>query len=170
MIWPQVKAALNKAAAEYKTYADRKRATHKPFQVGDQVYLSTKYIRLKTPCKKLGPQYLCPFRIRKVINPVTVVLQLPPYLRKIHPIFHSSLLKPIERPTNTKPPGPVKDDHYKIDGILDSRVRHGGLQYLVKWKGYPLAEASWVAATDLNATKLLKRYHETNPQKPGSIT
>jgi hypothetical protein len=30
-----------------------------------------------------------------------------------------------------------KSTTYKIDKILDRRVRRGSLEYLVKWKGYP---------------------------------
>lgn len=46
-LWLKVKDALHKAAEEYKQYADRKRVGHKPFRGGDQVYVSTKYIKLK---------------------------------------------------------------------------------------------------------------------------
>lgn len=34
--------------------------------------------------------------ITKVINPVMVALKLPPLLGKIHPVFHSNLLKSVE--------------------------------------------------------------------------
>lgn len=95
-IWPQVKLALQKAADEYKQQADKKRADPKPFQVGDRVYLSTKYLKLRTPSRKLGPKYVGPFTVTKVINPVPVALKLPPLLGKVHPVFHSILLKPVE--------------------------------------------------------------------------
>lgn len=124
-VWLQVKAALRKAAEEYKVQADKKRVDHKPFQVGDQVYLSTKYLKLRLPCRKLGPKYLGPFTITRVINPITVALKLPPLLGKIHPVFHSSLLKPIaaERSRDPlNPPGPVHTDYYEMDRILDFRM------------------------------------------------
>lgn len=54
-VWPSVKRALQKVADEYKAYANKKRADPKPFQMGDQVYLSTKYLKLWLPSRKLGP-------------------------------------------------------------------------------------------------------------------
>lgn len=102
--------------------------------MGDQVYLSSKYLKLKVPCKKLGLKYLGPFPIVWVINPVTVELKLPLLLGKVHPVLHSSLLKPVED-SNTwllpQPPGPVVGDWYKIDRVLYSCLHRGKLQYLV---------------------------------------
>lgn len=81
---------------EYKRQAGKKGADHIPFQVGDWVYLSTKFIKLRAPSQKLGPKYLRSFPITKVIKPVTVVLKLPPLLGEVHSAFHSSLLKPVD--------------------------------------------------------------------------
>lgn len=167
-LWPKVKEALQKASKEYKLYADRKRMDHKPFQVGDQVYVSTKYIKLKIPSRKLDPKYLGPFTITKVINPVTVELKLPPLLGKVHPVFHSSLLKPVDSVRDPlEHPGPLVGDQYEIVDILDSKLSRGRLKYLVQWKGYPLEEASWVPVENLKVNRLWKLYHRKYPHKPG---
>lgn len=167
-LWPQIKDSLAKATEKYKQYADRKQADHKQLRVGDLVYLSTKYIKLHIPSHKLGPQYLRPFLILKMINPMTLVLKLPPLLGKIHPVFHISLLKPVTNPPKpTSQTGPVKGNQYEVEGILDSRCRRGKLQYLVKWKGYPFEDASWVGVTDLHADRLVKQFHSRHPNKPG---
>lgn len=169
-VWPRVKSALNKAAMQYKHDADKRRAAPPLFQVGDRVYLSTKYIKSKTPSRKLGPQYLGPFTISRVINPVTVALKLPPYMGKIHPVFHCSLLKPVAANVTSQPcPGPIYADQYEVEGILDSQWRKGTLTYLVKWKGYPLSEASWVRVMDICAPRLLNKYHHAYPHKPGPM-
>ncbi|KAK9395591.1 hypothetical protein NXF25_018952 [Crotalus adamanteus] len=113
-VWGIVKKALTKARENTKEQADKKRRPTKPFTVGQLVYLSTKYTRLRIPCKKLGPKYIGPFKIAQVINPVTVRLQLPRFLGKIHPVFHSSLLKPVSDYRVTDPPGPVTPGHYEV--------------------------------------------------------
>lgn len=166
-VWPHVKQSLQKATDEYKQQADKRRGEFQPFQVGDRVYLSTKYVKLRLLCKKLGPKYLGPFTITKVINPVTVMLKLPPLLGKIHPVFHCSLLKLAGNPEAVEPPGPMNGDHYEIDEILDSKMARGKVKYLVRWKGYPYEEASWVYPHSINALRLLRRFHKQYPHKPG---
>ena len=42
----------------------------------------------------------------------------------------------------------TKQTTYKIDKILDKRVRRGILEYLVRWRGYGEDFDSWVPATD----------------------
>ncbi|KAG8138857.1 hypothetical protein E2320_001646 [Naja naja] len=54
-------------------------------------------------------------------------------------------------------PGPVRDDHYEIDEILNSHYRHGVLQYLVRWAGYLIADASWLPHTDISASRLYRQ-------------
>ena len=44
--------------------------------------------------------------------------------------------------------------------------RHGPskqLQYLVKWVGYPESEVSWEPAENLQAPRLVHRFHKDNP-------
>lgn len=166
--WPHVKKALEQASVEYKRHADKRRVQGPPLRVGDKVYLATKYLRLQLPSKKLGPKYIGPFPIRKVINPVTVELELPPRLGKVHPVFHASLLKPaigIREPHTW--PGPVAGEQYEIRDIMDSRYSKGTLKYLVRWRGYPDSEASWVRCNDVLAPRLIRRFHKTYPHKPG---
>lgn len=136
-------------AEAYKVQADRKSRSQAPIKVGEQVYDSLKYLRLKVPSKKLAPKFLGPFPIARVINPITVELKLPLLLEKTHPVFHSSLLCPVKTatiwgaPKHSPPPVQVGGElHYEMEWILDSS-RHKG-RNLVLWKGYPLSEASWV--------------------------
>lgn len=123
-----VKTALTKAAGAYKAQADKKRAPHKLFWVGDMVYLSTKYLCLKMPYKKLHPEFIVPFPIVRVINPVTMELNLLHLLGRVHPVFHGSLLRPVEGSSLqpiTRLLDPVIGDQYKIDKVLDSQLHRG---------------------------------------------
>jgi hypothetical protein len=36
---------------------------------------------------------------------------------------------------------------YKVKKLLNSRMHHGKLQFLVKWKGYPNKENTWEPET-----------------------
>lgn len=50
---------------------------------------SSKYIPLRTESKKPCPNYIGPFQIESLMNPITVCLKLP---RKVHNVFNVSLL------------------------------------------------------------------------------
>lgn len=127
------------------------------------------------PCRKLGPKYIGPFPIVRVINPVTVQICLPWLLGKIHLVFHCSLLHLTQAaqirgpPAKSPPPIMVGDQHFKVKEILDTRWHRGWLQYLVLWKAYPLSEASWVPSHDVRVPWLVARFHWQHPVKPGGL-
>ncbi|XP_015683623.1 tyrosine-protein kinase Srms-like [Protobothrops mucrosquamatus] len=58
------------------------------------------------------------------------------FLGRVHPVFHSSLLKPVAHDRSEEAPGLVTPDHYEVQEILDSRERKSGVDYLVLWKGW----------------------------------
>lgn len=47
------------------------------------MYLSTKHLKSSQPSKKSGPQFAGPSPITKVINPVSIQLQLPKNMRRV---------------------------------------------------------------------------------------
>src|SRR4051795_730229 len=76
--------------------------------------------------------------------------------QKIHPVFHVSQLKPYDNDNEeTGIPHIMQDEsppdatvingnlEYEVERILDKRIRYNKLQYLVKWKGYNLKDATW---------------------------
>ncbi|XP_048036222.1 NACHT, LRR and PYD domains-containing protein 3-like, partial [Megalobrama amblycephala] len=157
--------------------ADLRRSEAPAYQPGQKVWLSTRDIRMRLPCRKLSPRFIGPFTILEQFNPVTYKLQLPPEYR-IHPTFHVSLLKPhhpsVPLPTEpavteAEPPLPlILEDGaaYEVRDILDSR-RHGGqLEYLVDWEGYGPEERSWVPRKDILDPNLLDTFHSTHPNRP----
>uniref|UniRef100_A0A2D4J920 Chromo domain-containing protein n=1 Tax=Micrurus lemniscatus lemniscatus TaxID=129467 RepID=A0A2D4J920_MICLE len=118
-----------------------------------------------------------PFLIVKVINPVTVQLRLPCLLGKVHPAFHSSLLKPaVILPTKAGGPEAPKpivvqgETHYEVKKGIDSHLHWGNLQYLVHWKGYCLSEATGVKRWDVKADRLIKHFHDIPSKKPHTAT
>jgi len=89
---------------------------------------------------------------------------LPKNLR-IHPVIHVSELEPYYEDhfgRNQKPPPIIinNEEEYEVEEILDKRTRYGKIQYLIKWKGYPLSEASWEPEENLNCLELLKEFNK----------
>lgn len=116
------------AVQRHKSFADARRAPTPNYHPGDQVWLSTRDLRLRLPCRKLSPRYIGPFTIQRQINEVTYQLQLPPRYR-IHPTFHVSLLKPFSpstpephEPDESPPPPEILDQPsvYRVRDIMDS--------------------------------------------------
>uniref|UniRef100_A0AAQ4QZ50 Integrase catalytic domain-containing protein n=1 Tax=Gasterosteus aculeatus aculeatus TaxID=481459 RepID=A0AAQ4QZ50_GASAC len=95
-IWDAARVQIQRAVQRQKGNADQHRRLAPRFQPGQDVWLSTRNIRLRLPSKKLSPRFVGPFKIIKQINPVSYRLQLPPQYR-INPTFHVSLLKPAIR-------------------------------------------------------------------------
>ena len=100
---------------------------------------------------------------------------------KIHLVFHNSLLKPyIETsahgPNFTWPPPEIiggEEGHYEIEKILQAHPTRNkrSMQYLVKWKGYPDSENSWLPARELtHAQELVCDFQTKQTSKEGIRT
>jgi Chromo (CHRromatin Organisation MOdifier) domain len=53
---------------------------------------------------------------------------------------------------------------------MDSWLRYGRLEYLVRWMGYRHEENSWIVEKDLNALDLIATFYRTNPNAPKHIS
>ena len=95
-----------------------------------------------------------PFQIKKKISSVAYELDLP-IAWSVHPVFHSSLLKPWrESEWSCLDDTPVADLEvsqepvYQVERILKWRKAPGDCrgekEVLVTWNGYPLEEAQWI--------------------------
>jgi len=60
------------------------------------------------------------------------------------------------------PPDLVKgSEEYEVESIENSRVHQGRLQYLVKWKGYPILDNTWEPQGHLkNMQKHINNFHK----------
>ncbi|KAL0164369.1 hypothetical protein M9458_040122, partial [Cirrhinus mrigala] len=173
-VWDSAHHHLQRAVRQHKRFADIHRRPAPDYQPGDQVWLSTRDLRLRQPCRKLSPRYIGLFKILRRINDVTFQLQLPPRYR-IHPTFHVSLLKPCH-PSATGTPGakvePPPPEILEppsvctVHEILDSQRRGGHLEYLVDWEGYGPEERSWVPREDILDPTLLSDFHRDHPDRP----
>jgi transposase InsO family protein len=145
------------------------------FTTDQLVWLEGTNIKTTHPKAKLAPKRHGPFKILHT-SPTNSRLQLPPSWR-IHPVFHNSLLTPYKEtnehgPNFTRPPPDIADgetDHYEVETVLHSRPtpNRRGIQYLVKWLGYPDSENSWVSASGMKkAINLVRQFHRRHPNAP----
>ncbi|XP_073782014.1 uncharacterized protein [Danio rerio] len=175
-VWNAAHNHISHAISRFKEQADRHRRPGPTYSPGQWVWLSTRDLCLKLPCKKLSPRYVGPFQIERQISPVSFRFTLPKHYR-ISPTFHVSLLKPAVGPVEVdrevasgeQGPPPIMIDGeevYQIHEILRSRRRGGQLQYLVDWEGYGPEERSWINRKDILDPTLLNEFHLQHPEMP----
>ncbi len=154
-VWGRSHTHLLHAVRRQEQQANRHRCPNPEYTPAHWVWLSTKDLRLRLPCKKLSPRYVGPFKISRQIS---FHLELPSNYR-ISPTFHVSLLKPAGGPRReteegARPQTPLPflvdgEEAYRVHELLDSRRQGGTLQYLVDWEGFGPEERSWVNTGDI---------------------
>ncbi|CDJ47211.1 Polyprotein, related [Eimeria brunetti] len=145
---------IRKAKWRQKYYADPRRRDVE-YQVGDQVWLSSKHLPALTDCSKFEPKYRGPFTVTERVGKVAYRLALPPTYEG-HNVFHVSqlvshhprapALVPQEAAVGwapTRDPAGNPTDQYLVDYILDQKGSGEDAYYLVKWRGAPEDRATW---------------------------
>ena len=167
--------ALSKVRDDMTRYADQHRGPAPEYKVGNKVWLSTKDLKINRPSRKLAEQQLRPFKIIKVISPNTVKLKLPISF-KIHDVINVSqvrLYKPPIEGQQITPPEAIEVEgtpEYKVEEVLDSRLKRGKLEYLVKWSGYTNDHNTWEPESNLgNSKESINDFHKSNPSAPHKL-
>ena len=166
------------ANAYQKAYADKTRKSL-TLKKGDKVYISNRHIKSTRPKKKLDWKYLGPGTVSEVVGPNVYRVKLPELGKKVHPVFHASLLEPADkRGTIRHEESQIVDtlreygdDVFEVDRILDRRKNDLGVwEYLVKWKDYPESSNSWEPGPSITAAALKEFWKKKGIQpkrKPG---
>ncbi|XP_050374823.1 uncharacterized protein LOC126792451 [Argentina anserina] len=154
---------MHMAQNKMKQQADSHRSDIE-FEIRDWVYLKLHpYCQqsvLKCPSHKLAPRYYGHFQVVDRIDKVAYKLDLPSSSR-IHPVFHVSLLKKRTGDTSniisTLPPFDSKGILLcEPESVLDMQVvchkKKNITQWLIKWSGLPLEDATWENAQDIVST------------------
>ena len=173
-ICTEVTAAL-KVAAEVMKYSRTTHATYEP-KPGNLVWLEGTNVHTMHPKDKLAPRRHGHFKVISTWG-VNCRLQLPKSWKHFHPVFHNSLISPynetpVHGPNFTRPPPEVvqgEDDHYEVESVLQSRLTPNkkGVQYPIKWKGYPSSENSWPPVLQMKSASILfQQFHSKNPRAP----
>ena len=162
-LWKQARRRANELILQAQSRWRKAKDKKMELKIGNKVWLEGHNLKSDQPSIKLAAKRYGPFKITKVLSPITYQLQLP-LSWKIHDVFHVDLLTPyketnIHGPNFIKPPPDLIDgeEEYEVEAILDSRRWGRGRkqQYLVKWKGYSDAENQWVDAKTSTQTSCL---------------
>ena len=119
----------------------RKPATE--IRPGDKAYVQKRRARKDRPSASLDDKYWGPFPVKQKVGQSSYKLELPPQTL-IHLVFNSNVLKraatdpfPGQQLQNKLPPDIIEgQEKYKVEAILNKKVKRNGVQYRVKWKGY----------------------------------
>ncbi|GAA5881831.1 hypothetical protein JCM1840_001629, partial [Sporobolomyces johnsonii] len=144
------------------------------------VWLLCRNIPTFRPSDKLDHRCLGPFRILDRKRKNAFVLDLPPHLSSLHPVFHASVLEPYHDPltmpfsdrhTTTTPDDilpfdPRNPNYAEVEYVIDTQVLNMHFQYLLHWRNCPSSDDSWCFLTDLpvSLTPLLKDFHRHYPR------
>ncbi|XDG04636.1 hypothetical protein ABKA04_004251 [Annulohypoxylon sp. FPYF3050] len=174
--WLQIE--LQFTQQQMAEYYNKRRTEGPVLRRGDKVYLlrrkqnatvNTPQIRTRRPSEKLDFKKLGPFKITKVLSKHNFQLQLPKNMRQ-HPVFHISMLEPAPRNVRAVTNLDVVSDQpeYDMEAILDARKGGAeGIEYLIKWKGYPNSENTWEPPSHLTkAQDEIQAFHRDNPDLP----
>jgi len=166
-IQEEAKAALGKAQANMKKYADKKRSDVKEYKAEDLVMLSTKDLKYQIigrRTEKLIERFVGPYKIKKIISLNTVELELSSTI-KIHPVVNvSRIYRYVGQVEGQKKeqPAPViieEKEEWEVKQILNKRKVRGKDKYLVRWKGFTAELDTWEGRENLkNAQEAIKEF------------
>jgi len=158
-------------AQEAQARAYNKNHTPKMYNVGDLVLLSLKNLKIRAPSRKLAPRQQGPYRIIDIVGKQAYRLALPKEMSRIHNVFHVSLLEPWRsRDGAEELPMPVhleegEAPEWEVEAVLNKRTHKGKVEYLVKWKGWPVEYDQWEPEENLEgAPDLLREFHASVSQ------
>jgi hypothetical protein len=165
-----VRSKLKHASARMKKYADKNRISI-DIKVGDLVLLDRAHLSIDAynmvKKQKFLPKWIGPFLVLKKVGTVSYKLQLPDKSRA-HDVFHESALRKYEFKGGKSYPKPdpiIAEDgskEFEVEEILNKRKRRQRIEYLVKWKGYPLHDATWEPFENVKELKALDEFEDLN--------
>ncbi len=169
------KEAIKKAQEKMKENADKKKREIE-FVVGEEVMVS---LNERQP-QKLDNRFAGPLKVTKVLSPNVVELEWPEGSRRTTKKINIEKLKKINTSEDAilwpgrnqlSRPLPIHvdgEEEWEIEKILRERSFEKGKEFLVRWKGYPPSDDSWIEEKDLNNSKELLQEWKRSIRKVNS--
>lgn len=152
------KISIAQAQVRQQEFANKRRRDV-VFQVGEEVWLSTKYLPVRDGVRKFTGKYAGPFKILKVHSPLSYKIDIPPEWKanRFHDVVHPSLLKRHieasefeDRPNDSHPPPPLEpmpEGEFVAEKIVKQRLSrnnpHSQFEHLVQWRDCDESENTW---------------------------
>jgi len=148
---------------------DRHRSEAVEYKVGDLVLLSTKDLKwqmIRRQSEKLTECYVGPYKIKKIVFPNVVKLELPNTI-KIHSVVNVSRIRmylnqvPGQKVEVPKPVIIEGEKKWEVERVLNKRKVQGKDKYLVQWKGFTAENNTWEGIENLeNAKELVEEFEK----------
>ena len=61
--------------------------------------------------------------------------------------------------------GEEEEEEWEVEKVIGKRIRHKRVQYLLKWKGYPVEESTWEYADDCFCKDLIEDFLQREERK-----
>ena len=178
IIRKELQAELNHSNEYMSKYYNQQHLSAPEFSPGDNVWLLRRNIKTTRPSEKLDYKKIGPYEIIEKRGKSSYLLKLPSSMKRLHPVFHVSLLEPVHPSVSI--PDCIQDHavtrvllspeitNPEVVTILNSRKIGRRYEYLVRWKNLPDSEDSWTPFAEISTSlySYLEQFHRRNPSRP----
>ena len=171
----EAKATLTLASNNMAKHYDCLHNISPNYKMGDSAWVNLHNYLSMCPTKKLDDKWASPFKVTKIVSANTIKLALNSHLCGVHPVLPVSSLC-MHKPDNVEghqwalPPNPTtinNEEEFKVESILDSKVRYWQQWYLMKFKGWPSSANELLPVKNLEHTKQsIDTFHQEHPWVP----
>jgi transposase InsO family protein len=160
LVFPSIRTRMDDEQQAYRTRTDasRRRLVQEPLKVGTVVYIKDpKYLANPKVRPTREPVYIGPYTVLRPthLNSYLLIDGTGAQLKRTVPLDQ---MKVIANPAHPVPQPPDAKKEYEIDTLLDHRESkdEGGLEYLVRWKGYK--KPTWCHERDFMDVAVIDAY------------